>query len=434
MIPYQIPRFFDGDKIKSLFPEGYELLPGTDQIYELELALGEAERLTEEELIKRGAYFWRINGKETYHYKICLSAPVQVDKTASIRRRTFFEANLFKTGYATHGLFPYRGKFHPQMIKAIMNIIGLKENDIVLDPMVGSGTTCIEASIIGINSIGIEKSPFCCLMSRAKVFGLKVNTEKLRSYYEEAEKIFHYFHSKKAKKSLIDFSSEKSASSPDSPFENHEYESLFKLCYLDAVGYARRRKNKTVKELFPVVLDRYIMAIENFARMRTQLGLKIGKADVREGDARNLDDIKDNSIDGIITSPPYSFAIDYLANDEPQLEYMGINVRKLRENMIGLRGKNMQERVKYYFEDMDKVMYHMSRVLKPGKYCVIVIGTNTNQLQAVLGKNQDIRIERELIKLGERHGLRFIKQLIHPIQGIRNVLRDEYILFFRKEG
>jgi len=434
MVSYQAPSFFNGDQIHSLFPKGYELLPGTDQIYELELALGEVEKLTDEELVQRGAYFRRINGKETYHYRICAVAPIQVDKSASIRRRTFFEANLFKTGYATHGLFPYRGKFHPQMIKAIMNIIGLKKGDTVLDPMVGSGTTCLEASIIGVNSIGIEKSPFCCLMSEAKALALTADIGKLRKYYERAESIASHFHSRKFGESLADFSEERPDAHAGSPFDRHDemYEKLFKLCYLDAMGYARRRKKKTVRELFSVVLERYVQAIENFARMREKLDLVIGHADILEGDACTLEGINDSSVDGIIYSPPYSFAIDYLANDEPQLEYMGANVERLKDSMIGLRGRSPNERVGNYFEDMDRAMYQQSRVLKPEKFCVVVVGTNSNQLRAVLGIDDSIRLERKLIELGEKHGLKFEKQLIHPIQGIRNMLRDEYILFFRK--
>jgi tRNA G10 N-methylase Trm11 len=54
------------------------------------------------------------------------------------------------------------------MIKAIMNIIGLKKNDIVLDPMCGSGTTNVEAALMGINSVGVDISPFCILMASVK--------------------------------------------------------------------------------------------------------------------------------------------------------------------------------------------------------------------------------------------------------------------------
>jgi len=32
---------------------------------------------------------------------------------------------LFSTGYSTHGLFAYRGKFHSQLIKGLLNILGV---------------------------------------------------------------------------------------------------------------------------------------------------------------------------------------------------------------------------------------------------------------------------------------------------------------------
>src|SRR6476646_8363433 len=94
----------------------------------------------------------------------------------------------FKTAYATHGLFPYRGKFHPQMIKALINLIGIKEDEVLLDPMMGSGTTNIEASIMGIDSIGVDISPFCVLMVNSKINGLLLDPEPLKDCIANSSK------------------------------------------------------------------------------------------------------------------------------------------------------------------------------------------------------------------------------------------------------
>ena len=84
------------------------------------------------------------------------------------------------------------------------------------------------------------------------------------------------------------------------------------------------------------------------------------KREIRLSDARKLD-LKDSSVDGIITSPPYSFAIDYVENDRPQLEYLGANPEILKSKMIGLAGgKSREQRVKYYFQDMKKVFDSVS--------------------------------------------------------------------------
>src|SRR6266568_6986355 len=179
-----IPRLSE-----KVLPEGYELLPGLNSVYELELALVESSRLSKDELQQRSAYFARINGRETNHFRLCSGPPLQVGK-GSARLRAFFEVYKFKTSYATHGLFPYRGKFHPQLIKAIMNVIGVGKGDLVLDPMTGSGTTNVEASLIGINSVGYDMNPFAVFMSRTKLQGLSLEQDELDSLGEEGDSVF----------------------------------------------------------------------------------------------------------------------------------------------------------------------------------------------------------------------------------------------------
>ncbi|RLI86490.1 MAG: hypothetical protein DRP01_04160 [Archaeoglobales archaeon] len=56
-------------------------------------------------------------------------------------------------------------------------------------------------------------------------------------------------------------------------------------------------------------------------------------------------ELNDESVDGIITSPPYSIALDYVKNDEHALKEMGYNIQKLRDMFIGVRGDCI-ERIK----------------------------------------------------------------------------------------
>lgn len=419
-----IVQYYNENFLKRLFGDTLELVPGTSDIYELDLALGEVTSLSRRDLIERCAMFSKVDGRETYHYKICASAPLQVDPKSTMRRKSFFVQYQFKTGYATHGLFPYRGKFHPQLIKAIMNIIQLPKDGIVLDSMTGSGTVNIEAGIIGVNSIGLEMSPFCVLMGRAKVFMLDVDVEKLDEYSNDIPSLYDRYVKNNAVKDLFDFY-ELESPIPSKVSVDEKFDELFLLAYLDAMGYARRRTNQSVEKLFPVVVHRYLQAIRNFASVRDELRLELGKADVRIGDARKLD-LKDNSVDGIITSPPYSFAIDYVENDRPQLEYLGVSPETLKSRMIGLLGKTREERVRHYFDDMKMVIMEFQRVLKPGRCCVIVIGSNEIQTGG-------IRHEVEIEKFGKECGFRLFKKLVRPITGLGNVMRDEYVLFFVKE-
>lgn len=416
-----------------LFGEKYELLPQVSQRYELDLAYGETQSLSDEELVRRSAYLYKVAGNITHHYRICQHRPVQVDPDLK-HRQNFFDANAYGVGYATHGLFPYRGKFHPQMIKGVMNIIGLKPGDTVLDPMAGCGTTLIEASTVGINSVGIELSPFACLMARAKLAGLHMDCSQFVKLLGMADRVFAYFErSRKTASSLFDGpTNSKTAATKLKELEGSDArKELVLLAFLDTMGYATRRKTKNAEQLFPTVLRRYFAAVEEFNLVREELGLVLGKSKVVCGDARNLE-LPDDSINGVIFSPPYSFAIDYVANDELQLRYLDIDPEALSARMVGLVGghgrsltERIRNRVEHYFSDMDCIICECARVMIRGACCVIVIGSNTNQTGG-------IRLEERMIEFAQAHGMPLHKHITREIEGIRNTMREEHLLIFRK--
>ena len=71
------------------------------------------------------------------------------------------------TLYATHGLHSYAAKCPPQLARyGIENFSQL--GDTVLDPMVGSGTTLVEAKLLGRNAIGYDIDPLACLIAQVK--------------------------------------------------------------------------------------------------------------------------------------------------------------------------------------------------------------------------------------------------------------------------
>ena len=142
----------------------------------------------------------------------------------------------------------------------------------------------------------------------------------------------------------------------------------------------------------------------------------------------------DASVDGIIFSPPYSFAIDYLDNDAFHLNYLGIDADKLRGIMVGLRGRSLQEKFELYMEDMRKILPECSRVLRMNRFCTIIIGTNTNQLSKVRGVPPDEvpGLNQILAEMALHYGLRLVRELSRSIVGISNTMRREYILLFQK--
>ena len=436
---------------QCLFPQDRQLIPGLREVYELHLASLEAAALGEEQLINQSAYFWSVDGRPTRHFLTCVGETLKLPEYSSSRLKSFFATNSFRTGYATHGLFPYRGKFHPKMVRGILNAVGIGPGDTVLDPMMGSGTVPVEASLLGVRSIGIDISPFCLFMTEAKASGLSMSLQRVEGALKDIESTFGYFsrhygvaergrHHHAPRDDEMGRITEQNEKTMVSGRRFHDQETadtyaLLLLAFLDAMGYAQRTQRKTPIALFQGILTRYFHCCEKFQRTRRTQGFDLGDIIAKQGDARDMD-LPAESVDAILFSPPYSFAIDYAQNDAFHLAALGVDQAELRANMIGLRGgRKHVDKYTAYVEDMRSVLRECYRVLRPQRYCVIVVGTNNNQLSKALkvptdkvtGLNQVLRFE------GEAVGFSFSTEIPRSIKGMANTMRDEFIVFLRKE-
>lgn len=69
--------------------------------------------------------------------------------------------------YASHNFHSFPAKFPPQLPRKFIRAL-TSPGEIVLDPMMGSGTTVLEALLAGRQAIGIDIDPLAVLMSRVK--------------------------------------------------------------------------------------------------------------------------------------------------------------------------------------------------------------------------------------------------------------------------
>ena len=426
------------------------LIPGIREIYELHLAWLEAQTLERDRLIEQAAYFWTINGRPTRHFLTCIGEPLRLPDFSSSRLKSFFSTNSFRTGYATHGLFPYRGKFHPQMVRGILNAIGVGAGQTVLDPMMGSGTVPIEACLLGASAVGIDISPFCVFMTETKASGLTMSLTRAENALNKIATTFDYF----ARRYGVAQRDTYGPVSVDDELhrlmeEGAEYVvsgrrfrdrdtaetyALLLLAFLDTMGYVQRSQRRPPIDQFQGVLERYVHCCAKFQRVRRASPFELGNVKAWQGDAREMD-IEDDSVDAILFSPPYSFAIDYAENDAFHLAALDVDRAELDNKMIGLRGgPRLADKYAFYLDDMRAVLRECFRVLKPGRHCVIVVGTNSNQLgkvfkvpaDEVTGLNQILRDVAESI------GFLFTTEIPRSIKGIANTMRDEFIVFLRK--
>jgi len=285
--------------------------------------LNESEK--QKELIKKkGSYYKTVDGEFTDYYYI-----IQKNRTRSVNQ------------YLTHWIYPYKGKFHPQMIRALLNIIGLKEGDTVFDPFSGSGTTALEAQLLGINFIGIDISPLCVIQGRVKTESIYVLDEILKIKDEVISKLLpNLFNTETNYYRLI-----------EDIASDERVRNFYKMARLLAVSDNSRRK-RDFRTSFIKNLNLMIASLKDFIEIRERLNLKLGDIKTEIGDSRNVK-LSDNSIDGIITSPPYSIALDYVQNDAHSLKDLGLDVTEMRNDFIGVRGTG-RSKVELYNADMKK--------------------------------------------------------------------------------
>ena len=100
----------------------------------------------------------KTEGMKKFYYD---SSDSSTEKNANLKDFNDFELETItiwsfpdRGKWATHK-GDYRGNFAPQIPRNVIERYS-KQGDLILDPMVGSGTTLIEAKLTGRNSIGID--------------------------------------------------------------------------------------------------------------------------------------------------------------------------------------------------------------------------------------------------------------------------------------
>ncbi len=394
--------------------EGLVLLDNVQFIYELALARLELlsfgvqfeivdgfrdfklhEAGDEQLLRRRLAYFKSVNGSETDYFHI-----IKKNRTRSVNQ------------YLTHWIYPYKGKFHPQMIRALLNIIGLKRGETVLDPFIGSGTTAVEAQLLGVNCVGVDTSSLCVLQSKVKtesVLAIEQIREVSQDIVEAIQRTL-FDRGADAVRAPID-------SLPAGPARN-----FYKMAMLVAISDQARRRRDFSNSLLKN-LDMMLGSVEDQHTIAEALRLELGEVNIVKGDARALS-LADSSIDGIITSPPYSIALDYVENDAHSLEELGHDVAEIRDRFVGLRGKG-EARIGLYNEDMRACLDEMQRVLRPGKCAAIVIGDAKYM-------GQEVGTVALVIDCAKSIGFELLANVNKIIFGLYNVMQKENVLIFRK--
>ena len=350
-------------------------------------------------LIERAAYVGTLDGSPTVYSQLVLPKYQggQFNRTRSVNQ------------YLTHWIYPYRGKYHPQMVRALLNIIGARRGSVVLDPYVGSGTTALEASLLGITCIGVDMSPLCVLMTRVKTQSHLVANE-IRRFVEK----------------LLGQWGLQPRDARVTEHDDPRVRDFVQLARMVTFSDAARRKRPEAAS-FRRNLQAMLESVEAHAVAMTQFSIEPGNVHAVLGDARDLSSsgVDSVSVDAVVTSPPYSIALDYVKNDEHALTALGVDVTRLRGEMTGVRGRGAQKRMALYERDMQAMFREVARVLKPAAKAVFVVGN------ATIGGREATTTD-QMSEWAEDAGMVRVRELRKIVYGLYSVMQQEKILIFEK--
>lgn len=100
------------------------------------------------------------------------------------------------TSHLSHDIHYYKAKFFPRMARSLLNVCSQRLGPgahRAIDNFAGSGTTLLEASLLGIPSVGLDLDPLSVMIATAKLEVLHVNAGYLAS---EAANVFAAMHAR----------------------------------------------------------------------------------------------------------------------------------------------------------------------------------------------------------------------------------------------
>lgn len=274
--------------------------------------------------------------------------------------------NRQSTRYSAHGLHEYKGKFNPQIAKALLNIFGVQEGQWALDPFCGSGTSLVEAAHLGVNGIGTDINPLAVYLANAKILALAVPAMQLEKASKQALAALG-----KMRNRVVRQDARRDYLESWFPSENlddiealllslqaqHNDESRILLAVASNLlrDYSlqepsdlriRRRISPFPEKAYLLAYEEAVAAfVQKLAAAQNVLGLVKPGVEACLMDCRqSLDRTKETvpgGFDAALTSPPYATALPYIDTQRLSLVWLGLlepsEILALEARLVGSR-------------------------------------------------------------------------------------------------
>lgn len=332
-----------------------------------------------------------------------------------------------------HQLSPYIGKTKSSMAASLVARFS-KKGDVVYDPFSGCGTFAFEAWLAGRHALANDLSPYAKVLTTAKLFPYRSLREALR----DLEK---YEAQAKTQRSAYDLRSVprwvRSFFHPETLREILSWTTILTkerrwfllACLLGILHHQRPgflsfpsshtvpylRSKKFPQSRFPdlyeyrSLTDRLEAKVKRAFRRVPNLDRQLS----RQCFAKSAVDLLPlKPVDAILTSPPYMRQLDYGRDNRLRLWFLGVEDCRSLDNVVSPREDD-------FFMLMSKCFKHWRTVLKPGGYCVLVIGDTCSR-----DERSDLPHDLSRIATEEVGGYSLIVEHTDVIPNDRRVRRE----------
>ena len=388
--------------------------------------------------------------------------------------------------FLTHGLHKYPAKFFPELPRWLIKRYS-QENDQILDPFAGSGTTNVEALLSRRNSVGIDVDPFSHFISKVKVTPL-VEADLKSAQKVLLDAILRYRPSLVTESDLPDFPYRDNWFNKEILLEltylkkqiqsidtNGEVKDFFKVCLSSIIRSVSNADDNCTRTVIRKKLKKLVRPSDALNRFAKTVLVKVPKmikfsenypsgitTDFPDNmDARNIKH-KANYFDLAVTSPPYVNAVDYPRTHQLEMYWLGFaqdSLTALKKQNVGTESVSashykLRHEIRVpeadrvitnifendprrafiafkYLDDMRKNLIEVYKVLREGGRYIIVVGNN--RIRGQLFENwkylmpitEDIGFEIETY-----FGSEIIKHFIKVPRGER--INTDWILVLKK--
>ncbi len=364
------------------------------------------------------------------------------------------------TQHLTHGIHRYSGKFIPQIASRAIQIL-TQPGELVLDPYCGSGTTLVEAALVGRAALGLDLNPLAVLIAGCKVTPISVRdlADLCKSFAQLVAAIVDregsLFEPSAAHSKLITEARD-DARRQDPWFrkwfqedvlddllvidhsignlEDPRLRTVARVAFSDILrrssnahqGYPnvmfdkRSRKKERPGKAFQRVLESICEMVQTLASAPVDWS----KVSVREGNATSTG-LEDDSVDAIVTHPPYVGSIPYAEYGVLSLKWLGADPKKLDRVLTGGR-RQSPDVVQRFRHDYALMFQEAFRVLRPGRHFFVMVGNP-------VVKGSVVDLAHMTRALAVEAGFRMVAATSRKgINRRANKMGEEALLFFQK--